>query len=381
MKILNVVSSIDNVTGGGFVERTVQMSHALINYGYECSILTTNFNLSDERVKNLSPIKLVVLPLINRKYFIPSLSINTVKKAVQNADIIHLMGLWSPLNCIVFFYAQKLKIPYVICPAGTLKIYGRSLLLKRIYKFMIGNRILEKAMALIAVSSLELIDFKNYGFSENQVNIIPNGINESDFVDKNDVEFREIYSIGNSPYILFIGRMNHFKGPDLLLEAFIKLKNKFQKLHLVLAGPDEIMHETLKLKTLVQKNKLELRVHFINYLGKKEKSQALHGCKFLVIPSRHDAMSIVVLEAGIVSKPVLITEQAGFSIIAKINGGVVCQAEIASLSKEISNLLAMSQKELNKMGDNLYCFVKKNYTWKVIVKKFIYLFNNSKIKN
>jgi len=370
MKILNVVSTLDRKTGGGFVERTTQMSHALIKMGHSCSILTTEFNLTETRKKELSPVNLIVMPFISKRYIIPRLSFKKVaeaKKAIQDADLIHLIGLWPPINCFVFFYALRFRIPYVVCPAGTLKIYGRSRFLKKLFKFVIGKRILRSAKALIAVTELELEDFSDYGFSADKVNIIQNAINESDFSDRNDIQFREKYNIGNSKYLFFIGRMNHFKGPDLLLEAFINLETQYKDIHLVLAGPDENMYPTLK--ALVQKNKLESRVHIISFLENIERSQALHGCCFLVIPSRHDALPTVVLEAGIASKPVLITKQAGFSIIERINGGVVCNADVESLTSGVSNLLEMNEQQLNELGNNLFFFVKENYTWDVIVKK------------
>jgi glycosyltransferase involved in cell wall biosynthesis len=42
-----------------------------------------------------------------------------------------------------------------------------------------------------------------------------------------------------SPYILFLGRLNTIKGPDLLLDAFASIASAFPNHHLVLAGPDD----------------------------------------------------------------------------------------------------------------------------------------------
>ena len=38
--------------------------------------------------------------------------------------------------------------------------------------------------------------------------------------------------------ILFMGRLNPIKGPDLLLQAFIQARHQFADFHLVFAGPD-----------------------------------------------------------------------------------------------------------------------------------------------
>jgi len=46
MNILNVNMSIDPVTGGGTAERTLQISRALNRAGHQCTVLTTDKELS-----------------------------------------------------------------------------------------------------------------------------------------------------------------------------------------------------------------------------------------------------------------------------------------------------------------------------------------------
>ncbi len=59
-------------------------------------------------------------------------------------------------------------------------------------------------------------------------------------------EFRSRYRLGNDPFIMFIGRLNHIKGPDLLLQAFCNVRDKLNGYHLVFAGPDGGMLRELK---------------------------------------------------------------------------------------------------------------------------------------
>jgi glycosyltransferase involved in cell wall biosynthesis len=78
---------------------------------------------------------------------------------------------------------------------------------------------------------------------------IPNGVNEDDFRSSDVALFRKKIGIANVPYILFVGRLNPIKGPDLLLSAFSKLKNDLPH-HLIFAGPDGGMSEPLKQQAL-----------------------------------------------------------------------------------------------------------------------------------
>ncbi len=119
-------------------------------------------------------------------------------------------------------------------------------MLKIIYNFAVGRNIIRHASAHIGITENEKKQFLDYGIDPKTVVIIPNGINSDDFIDINDDEFRNKFSIGNNPFILFLGRLNRIKGPDLLLMAFAGIRSQFPEYNLVYAGPDEGMLDILK---------------------------------------------------------------------------------------------------------------------------------------
>ena len=133
MKVLNVNNTIDPVTGGGTAERTFQMSRYLIKSGISCSILTTNIGLTSERIQALNGVEIIAYPCISTRFYVPKFSYKEIKQLIASVDIIHLMGHWTFLNALVYVIARRLKKPYVLCPAGSLVIYGRSKVLKRFY--------------------------------------------------------------------------------------------------------------------------------------------------------------------------------------------------------------------------------------------------------
>ena len=71
-------------------------------------------------------------------------------------------------------YSRRQKKPYTFCAAGTLHNYGRYTLVKRIYNFVVGKRIIKNASRCIAITQLEGKDFLDYGVAEKKINIIPN---------------------------------------------------------------------------------------------------------------------------------------------------------------------------------------------------------------
>ena len=165
-------------------------------------------------------VELIVLPCLNNRFYIPVVSINKIIQTVKNMDIIHLMAHWSPLNTLVYYAIRRANKPYVVCPVGTLPKFGRSKTLKRIYDIIIGKKIVKNANAHIAVTSDEISQFKPYGVNLEKIRIIPNGIVNNDSESKDDTIFRKKYGLSRGPFILFVGRLNPIKGPDLLLKAF-----------------------------------------------------------------------------------------------------------------------------------------------------------------
>ena len=238
---------------------------------------------------------------------------------------------------------------------------------------LVGINIIKNANGLIAVTADELPHYNNYGVNSERVTVIPNGINQCDFQSKSDAAFLNKYGLDGIPFILFVASLKQIKGPDLLLQAFCNEIEKLRPYHLVFVGPDGGMLS--ELKSMVKKHNASGRIHFLGYLGGEEKSKIYYASKILVIPSRQEAMSIVVLEAGITSTPVLLTDQCGFSDIETIKGGKVVPATVEGLQKGLLDMLSDADN-LIIMGKNLNRFTCKYFVWESIIYNYVMLYNN-----
>lgn len=368
MKVLNVNVLLDPVYGGGTAERTFQMSKALFAAGAECTILTTDVGLSNDRIDSLAGIPVIALPCLSKRFFIVKFSWSRLKKLISGFDVIHMMGHWSMLNVLVYLLARRTGTPYVICPAGELLLFGRSRWIKRLFNAVIGRRLVRHAAGYVAITPDEISTFEHYGVTASRVSVIPNGIAASDFQPSDGPAIVGPSSTDSFPYILFMGRLNSIKGPDLLLQAFILIADQFPSYHLVFAGPDGGMLNTLL--NLCSDNGIGDRVHFLGYLGGSNKSSAYRDAAILAIPSRQEAMSIVVLEAGILGTPVLLTDRCGFDEVADSGGGMAVPATVVGLRDGMITMLEDPQK-LKQMGLRLQELVKKEYLWSQMVNKYL----------
>jgi glycosyltransferase involved in cell wall biosynthesis len=275
------------------------------------------------------------------------------------------------LNALVYLLARRAGKPYVVCPAGALPIYGRSKYLKRAYNRLVGYGIIRNAAGHVAITDGEIPQFEAYGVKAGRVSVIPNGIDPSDYRAKDDAGFRQRHDLGEDPFILFVGRLNRIKGPDLLLEAFALAKDELPGHLLVLAGPDEGMLPELQ-KTVAGSGVGD-RVRFVGYLGGEEKSRAYHAADLLVVPSRQEAMSIVALEAGICGTPVLLTDRCGFDEVESADGGRVVPASVEGLRAGLVELLR-DPAGLARMGENLRRLAQDRYTWDSAIEKYFELY-------
>jgi glycosyltransferase involved in cell wall biosynthesis len=316
-------------------------------------------------------VKVVVLRLVSERFFVPRVSWRRLRELVGSADIVHLMGHWTVLNALVYWASRAQGKPYVVCPAGALAIYGRSRALKRFYNAIVGKRIIRDARACIAITPDEFVHFEAYGVERSRVVVIPNGISAEDFERADAQAFRAKFGLGVHPFVLFMGRLDHIKGPDLLLRAFCRVHARFPDVHLVFAGPDSGMRDGLV--ETVRNHDLAARVHFTGSVAPQDKSSAYRAAMLLAIPSRHEAMSIVVLEGGISGIPVLLTDRCGFDVIDG-RGAKVVEATEEALAQGLAELLA-APEQLPAMGATLRAVTRETYQWQSVIRGYISLYN------
>lgn len=374
MRVLSVNHLLDPVTGGGTAERTFQLCRHMFRAGMECTLITLDIGITPERREELAGTRIVALPYIFRRFPVPRFSWRALKVEVEAAQVVHIMGHWTPLNALVFLAARSVGRPCVVCPAGALPIIGRSKLLKWLYNLVIGRRIIRRAAGHVAITRHEIRQFADYGVDPDRVTVIPNGVPSSAHACIDRPGFLGRYGLEGRRFVLFLGRLAYIKGPDLLLEAFANVAERLPEFDLVYAGPDGGMLR--ELQEHAARRGIETRVRFMGYAGGDDKACALQCCELLAIPSRQEAMSIVVLEAGIYGKPALLTDQCGFDEVQRIGGGRVVSVSAASIESALMEL-AGQPEEGARMGARLSAFVKQNYTWDGAVAKYLALFEKT----
>lgn len=371
MRILNVNATLDPVWGGGGAERTRRLSSALARLGHTVTVLTTSVGQGTTNLPRVEGAEVVALRCLNKRFMVPILPLCRLRRLVRDHDIVHLNGHWTILNAVIYLLTLIEQKPYAVSPVGALTLFGRSRTLKSVYNFVIGRSLIRNASVHIAVTPSEVRQFADYGVEPSNVSVIPNGVDAESFATVDPGSFRVRHALANAPLILFMGRLNPIKGPDLLLDAFIQVAERFASYLLVFAGPNEGMEAGLRETAL--RYGISDRVRFIGYVGGGEKIAAYRSATLLVIPSRMEAMSIVVLEGGAAGVPVLITDQCDFNVVEEIGGGRVVMAEATVIAEGLDAMLS-DAGNLPNAGQRLRNLVRRDFTWDVAASRLSSLF-------
>ncbi|ADP80290.1 glycosyltransferase [Pseudofrankia inefficax] len=373
MRVLTVVMMADARRGGGLAERAYQLTRAYARAGgpeVSTELLTLDLDLTDARIAPLAPATLTPMPCANRRFYLPARP-GQVAERVAAADVVHLLGHWTALGALGFRAARRHGVPWVVSPCGSLPVAGRSRAAKRAYNVAVGTRIVRDAAAAIAVTADEAADFARYGRDPAAVRVIPNGVAAADHDRDAGGAFLRRHGLAGRRYVLFLGRLNRIKGVDLLIEAFAAAGAAADGWLLVLAGPDEGL--AAELRAQASALGVAAAVRFVGVVAGAERTEALRAASLLVVPSRREAMSIVALEAGVNSTPVLITDVCGFDEVARCRGGLVVEATAPALAAGLRQLLARPDA-LAEHGTRLRALVLAEFTWERAAARHLEVF-------
>jgi len=175
-----------------------------------------------------------------------------------------------------------------------------------------------------------------------------------------DVEpARATLGLGDRPFLLCLGRVEHGKGTTLLTDLFAAYKERRpSSLALVLAGP--VHHEPAPHPDVI----------LAGTVDEATKWGLLRGAQALVSPSAYESFSIVLLEAWSVGTPALVNglcevtadharqSEAGFAFTS-----------YATFEATLDHVLSSAELR-TELGENGVKYVAHRYRWPDLVERY-----------
>lgn len=208
--------------------------------------------------------------------------------------------------------------------------------------------------------------------------VVPYGIIPEDYLSvKRSPILSTMCSENDSVKVFFTGRLVYYKGVEVLLKAFTKVKG----CELFIAGTGELEAE---LKAYAQSAGIAEKVHFLGYLPEEQLRQAYADCDIFVLPSvvKSEAFGIVQLEAMVYGKPVINTSlPSGVPHVSLhgVTGLTVPPSDENALARAI-NTLAADKALRESYGKNAAERVKKSFSEKDIIRRIYAKYRNTEEK-
>ncbi|MBS4899482.1 MAG: glycosyltransferase [Clostridiales bacterium] len=172
--------------------------------------------------------------------------------------------------------------------------------------------------------------------------------------------FKKKYGLDN--YIVYVGRIDEGKNCSEMFEYFERYKKSHPgDVKLVLMGKAVI--PVPKRKDIVE----------LGFVSDEDKFNGMAGAEFLILPSKFESLSMVVLESFGVKTPVLVNGECEVlkAHCRKSHGGYY-YTSYNDFEIKVGKLL--SDNDLRKkMGQRGAIYLKKNYQWDLICRKLLYL--------
>jgi glycosyltransferase involved in cell wall biosynthesis len=360
---------------GGPVAQTRQLSRVLARRGHDVRIVTTDngvpvdwprdrwvdregYQVWYARTGPLNRVAPYYAPMLHRP----------LTEALRGADVLHLRVGLTLVNALARRLALRHGVPYVynaegvLCPHRLRIKRGAKWLFLRLFE----RRILRDAAALQAVTAREADDLRRQGADPARIHVIPNGVDlVSAEAGPSGRLFRERFAIPDTArLVLFLGRLHHIKGLDLLAGVVARLAVRHPRLVLAVAGPDEGYQAALGRQA--ESLGIGDRLRLTGLLTGELQAAALRAADVFALTSYTEGLPNAVLEACAAGVPALVTDRCNLPEVAEYDAGRVEPPDVDRLTHSLDEMLS-DPAALARMGRNARRMIEERFSLSRVV--------------
>ena len=174
-------------------------------------------------------------------------------------------------------------------------------------------------------------------------------------------------------YMLFFGLVRAYKGLDLLLDAFGKVKDQLPNLQLIIAG--EFYEDEDKYRIQIESNQLTDRVIIKNeFIADADLRKYFGAADLIVQPYKSATQSGVTQVAFHFEKPMLVTNVGGLGeIVHDHQMGYAVDPNAQAIAEALTDYYTQ-----NRQADYTAYLIqqKENYSWTKLAESFVTIYNN-----
>jgi len=160
--------------------------------------------------------------------------------------------------------------------------------------------LLYRGWPFVAVSPSTHDDLVKRGIPPCDIRVIPNGLDHA--------RYRPSGDPAEGDLVVFVGRLEHYKGVDLLLDAWLRVRAERPAARLVIVGSGSAGDA---MRQRAGDGAFGDSVRFTGFVSEAEKIAWLQRATVVVQPSRKEGWGLTVLEANACGTPVVATDVPG----------------------------------------------------------------------
>lgn len=265
-----------------------------------------------------------------------------VRACIQHADALHIHELWDPRNLGVTALARRLGVPYLITLHGVLDDWSmrQKRLKKQLYMSFAGRRLLDAAARVHCAAEGELTQARRR-LGRSPTIVLPLLVDLAPYVELPGPDLaRRTFELpcGDGPLVLFLSRLHHKKGLELLLQAAAALRRQGVAVRLLVAGTGTPRYEE-SLRRLAAQCGLDGHVHFLGLVAGASKYSLYQLADVLVLPTSQENFGLVLIEALACGTPVVTTKGVDIWPALQSAGAAIVEPTSEAIAVAIRSLM------------------------------------------
>jgi len=352
---------------GGTITAISILAESQAALGHNIQVFTTTANGKSELPKGNKTLDGVQVQYFLRwtkdhTHFSPAL-LWKLFRTIKKYDTVHLHSWWNLVTIPALLICWLRGVRPFFSPHGMLSNYslgnesgGAKGVFHRLFgRFLLSKSILHATAQQEAEEGLEMIPNWKYA-------LVPNIV---ELPERKDYRRKKNK---NQPFtVVFLSRIHHKKGLELLFEALSQVDFDFQ-LHI--AGDGEVEY-IQRLKQLANDLNIDKKIDWVGWINGEAKYQLLANADLFTLTSHNENFAMVVIESLAVGTPVFLSDRVGLSDYVQVQQlGWICPLEVNKIREYLQEIY--TEKEvLSEIRARSAEQIYKDFSAKRIAERYV----------
>ncbi|TDQ08631.1 glycosyltransferase family 4 protein [Pedobacter metabolipauper] len=261
---------------------------------------------------------------------------------IKNPEAIASILKFNPDRLLVYGWAHHSHLQIIrhfnrklpILFRGDSTLLNSTPFVKRLAKKYLLNWIYKQIDIALYTGSHNKKYYNAYGLKERQLIFCPHAVDNARFHQQGNLPVREILNVQETDLlIVFAGKLEPIKNPNLLAQAFLELN--LPHTHLLFTGSG-ILEKELKTRCCSNNN-----IHFLPFQNQQNMPSIYQAADLFCLPSIKESWGLAINEAMAAGKAVLVSDQAGAAIdlVRQTNGTTFKSGSKSDLKQKLTELM------------------------------------------